>query len=140
MSEYDYLRGVPRQPDPKQNMLDKLSELAITNKELAEQYYGSLVNAGMLPPLVRTIQPKQSPPMDPLELICARLRLPSMMPGTRITLPNINHISIYLQGTDVAIVFLVKGKTPTIIEDDPGLFPSDSLITQLRLLMADPAK
>ena len=136
MSDYDYLRGGPRP-----SILDKLSGLAEKNKELiAKHYYGHLVQTGS-PPDIGTIVNKRDEPMDPLELIVARLRLPNLMPGIRnVSLPNIDHISTYTKGTDVAIVFIVKGAVPVTIQDDPALFPSDSLITQLRLLMADPAK
>lgn len=34
-----------------------------------------------------------------------------------------------------AIVFVVQGGEPTTIEDDAGLFPSDALVSKLRLLL-----
>ncbi len=36
---------------------------------------------------------------------------------------------------EVAFVFLVNKGKPVVLEDDPNMFPSDKLITELRLLI-----
>lgn len=67
--------------------------------------------------------------MHPIGMISMRMRIPN---GERFPLP---HIDAYVT-KDVAVVFTIdKSNRPVIIEDDPGLFPSDTLITQLRLLI-----
>lgn len=44
------------------------------------------------------------------------------------------HLSIHTSAA-LAIVFIVHKGQPVVLEDDPGLFPSDDLITKLRLLL-----
>lgn len=44
-----------------------------------------------------------------------------------------DHLSIHL-GAEKAIIFVVTRGDPVTIEDDAGLFPSDALITQLKML------
>lgn len=67
--------------------------------------------------------------MHPIGMISMRLHFKS---GDRFPLP---HIDAYVT-KDVAVVFAIdKSNRPVIIEDDPALFPSDTLITQLRLLI-----
>jgi hypothetical protein len=71
----------------------------------------------------------KKPMDDPLQMIAMRMRWTS---GMLFPLP---HISAYVKG-NVAIVFVVnKENKPVCLEDDAELFPSDSLITQLRLLV-----
>lgn len=76
--------------------------------------------------------PNILPPMSEamlMKLLTMRLRIGE---GERIPF---NHLSIYASNNK-AIVFVVgKDEKPLTLEDDPDLFPSDVLITQLRLLM-----
>jgi hypothetical protein len=68
-----------------------------------------------------------------LELIHMRMHRERLAPGTQIV-PDFSFIAPYKNG-DTVVVFLVHDKKPTYIEDDWGLFPSDALITKLRLLL-----
>ena len=68
-----------------------------------------------------------------LELIHMRMHRERLAPGTMMT-PDFSFIAPYKNG-DTVVVFLVHDKKPTYIEDDWGLFPSDALITKLRLLL-----
>ena len=113
------------------SILDKLAGVSDQNKKALYDY---MVQTGVLSPEMFGANKKVIPPMDPLQLIAARLRLP-MEQGMRMEWPNLDHINVYTKGADTAIVFIVKGGKPVCIEDDPSLFPSDNLITQLRLLM-----
>ena len=88
----------------------------------------------MVIPTTGPVKPPSTLPMDPLQLIAARLRLP-MEQGMLIKFPGLDHIHVHTKGVDTAIVFIVKDGKPVTVEDDPSLFPSDNLITQLRLLM-----
>ena len=63
-----------------------------------------------------------------MRMIMMRLRITEAS-----TLP-FQHISTGLGG-DHVFVFIVKGGEPITLKDDVALFPSDTLITQLRLLM-----
>lgn len=65
----------------------------------------------------------------PIDMIAMRLRL---TPGQRFPMKDIHAYT----DSGVAYVFVVNtdGKY-VVIEDDPDLFPSDKLITQLRLLI-----
>lgn len=66
--------------------------------------------------------------MDPMQLLYGRLRIRM---GEQIPA---KHVSLYVSG-EQAVVFLVAndGKV-AVLEDDPALFPSDKLITEIRLL------
>lgn len=44
-----------------------------------------------------------------------------------------DHIDTAL-GKDKVFVFILQGDSPAVLEDDAALFPSDTLITQLRLI------
>ena len=110
------------------NIFDKLQGVSDQNKKALYDY---MVGTGVLGSVVNK---RVTPIMDPLQLIAARLRLP-MEPGLRLEFPNLDHIHVYTKGVDTAIVFLVIKGEPVTIVDDPSLFPSDNLITQLRLLM-----
>lgn len=69
--------------------------------------------------------------MEPIQMIAMRMNR-KVKPGEMwFKLP---HISAFVNDK-VAIVFVVnKDNEPVSIVDDPDLFPSDMLITQLRLL------
>lgn len=74
--------------------------------------------------VARTVEEKA------IMLLYGRLRLQE---GERFPLP---HLSLYIT-SEKAVVFLIdKNDSPLIIEDDPALFPSDALVTQIRLLIA----
>ena len=64
---------------------------------------------------------------DPLQMIAMRLRTPEGMST------GFQHISVCERPGKV-FVFVVAKDQPTIIEDDPILFPSDTLIAALHLL------
>lgn len=79
----------------------------------------------------RPAYPRQEASFEihPVGMISMRLHLTE---GAKFPLP---HIDAYICN-GVAIVFVItKDFKPIIIEDDPALFPSDTLITQLRLLI-----
>lgn len=126
--------------DATDSLLDKLGELAKKDGLDAKQYYEYFRQTGVIPSsILAAPTPKPpSPTMPPLQLLAARLRLDALPVGTKVTWPNLDYLEGYIKN-DVAIIFIVKGGKPLTIEDDPGLFPSDALVTQLRLLMADPA-
>jgi hypothetical protein len=63
-----------------------------------------------------------------MRMIMMRLRI------TEASTIPFQHISTGLGG-DHVFVFIVKGGEPITLRDDVALFPSDTLITQLRLLM-----
>lgn len=65
---------------------------------------------------------------NPMQLLFGRMR------WDKYIAPPLEHISMYVTPSS-AIVFVVKNGVPTTIEDDPNMFPSDTLITQLRLLI-----
>lgn len=62
-----------------------------------------------------------------LRMLNMRMRVPegSMLPFDHITVAKAD---------DKVFIFLVKNGKPALLEDDEALFPSDQLITQLRLL------
>lgn len=61
-------------------------------------------------------------------LLCGRLKIKE---GDQIPF---NFIEMYVTD-EVAFVFVVNGKEHVTLEDDPNMFPSDKLITELRLLI-----
>lgn len=61
------------------------------------------------------------------KMITMRLHMPE---GADLAL---DHLSTAL-GDDVVFVFVVQNNKPVVLEDEKGLFPSDVLVTQLRLL------
>lgn len=62
------------------------------------------------------------------QLMAMRLRVPE---GNRFPA---DHLSLHVTDKK-AFVFLVNKGQATTLEDDPDLFPSDQLITQIRLLI-----
>lgn len=64
---------------------------------------------------------------DPLQMIAMRMKIAQ---GEAFPF---DHISAF-SNDKVAVVLVVKGSQVTTIEDDAGLFPSDTLITKLLLL------
>lgn len=73
----------------------------------------------------------QRAPMTPLQMINMRL-FRGTKEGQKV-LP-FQYIDAYVD-EKTAVVFMVIKDKPVTIEDDVGLFPSDNLITQLRLLI-----
>jgi hypothetical protein len=77
------------------------------------------------------VRPYESDPSaNLLRMIGMRLRLHE---GPVAMFP-FNHIDAYRISEERVVVFVVHKETPVLIEDDGALFPSDALITQLRLL------
>lgn len=72
-----------------------------------------------------------TPVWSPVQMIWARL-LGVGRPSTGVE-HNFQHLSAHI-GSDKAFVFVVHNEQAVVLEDDPGLFPSDRLITQLRAL------
>lgn len=60
-------------------------------------------------------------------MIAMRLRIPE---GERMPFDDI-HTSL---GKEKIFVFILQNDKPVVLEDDIGLFPSDALVTQLRLI------
>ena len=75
-----------------------------------------------------TIKNMRNPPVEPLQMIAMRLRISQ---GMRLPFEFIQaHMA-----KEVAFVFVVnKDSKAVILEDELDLFPSDKLITQLRML------
>jgi hypothetical protein len=71
----------------------------------------------------------------PLEMITMRLHIHTDE-GMLLTIPGLNWIDAYVTDTK-AVVFVVDKNEKTVMleEADPLLFPSDTLISQLRLIM-----
>ena len=67
-------------------------------------------------------------PLGLVDLIAMRLRIPP-----NATMP-FEFIEAHRIDEDRVVVFLVHNQQPLMIEDDGSLFPSDTLVTQLRLL------
>lgn len=65
---------------------------------------------------------------SPMAMIAMRLRLPE---GHKF---NVDHIHAFLD-KEKAFVFIVNKGQSVTIEDEVDLFPSDALITQLRLII-----
>lgn len=66
--------------------------------------------------------------VDRMRMIAFRLRL-----GYRDQ-PPFDYVATH-KGDEKVFVFVVSGNTPVILEDDLAMFPSDTLVTQLRLMM-----
>jgi len=82
---------------------------------------------------------RQWPTVDPASVFEAR-SVPSLseMLATRLRLPRMaefpfQHISL-AETSEKVLVFVVQNDAYVVLEDGKDLFPSDALITQLRLL------
>lgn len=64
-----------------------------------------------------------------MRLLMMRLRVPE---GHIFPLP---HVSLYVNSKKAYVFGVNKNEEPFTLEDDPELFPSDLLITQLRLII-----
>jgi hypothetical protein len=71
--------------------------------------------------------------IDPLQLLVMRLRR-NYNPGEIIDWAPLEHIHVYV-GEVKAFVMFVKDDTATTLEDDANLYPSDTLLAQLKLVM-----
>ena len=71
--------------------------------------------------------------IDPLQLLVMRLRR-NYNPGKIIDWAPLEHIHVYV-GDVKAFVMFVKDDTSTTLEDDANLYPSDTLLAQLKLVM-----
>lgn len=135
MSNYDYLRT-----GPSSKSTPSMAEMA--NEREKQELYDYLTKTGhpSAAHVLGSIVNKREMRMNPMQLIMARLRLP-IMEGMQLRLPGVDDAHCYCEDGKAAIVFIVKDGKPVVIEDDPHLFPSDSLITQLRLLIgSNPAR
>ena len=81
------------------------------------------------------------PPMyaSPLQMLQMRMRWgqfagPFIQQGALVEPSPFNHIEVY-QGAKDFIIFIVKDGDPVVIRDTHELFPSDTLITQLRMMV-----
>lgn len=110
-SDLDLNTLQPRRVSAGSPMLSSLNAWAAQNRPYPEPHYG-----------------------DPLSSDLSRMR----MIGMRMRLPEggsfpFQHISTAL-GDEKVFVFIVQDNTAVIIEDDRYLFPSDTLVAQLRLI------
>lgn len=77
--------------------------------------------------------------VSPMSMICMRMKWGMFSdPGpdsAGFMMPQVpfEHISVHLT-KEVAIVFIVSKGEPVTIKDDANIFPSDALVTQLRML------
>lgn len=76
----------------------------------------------------KTASPNSLGEAGAYKLLAMRMRVPE---GSKLPF---EHLSMHVTDT-AAFVFLVTKGKPVTIEDDASLFPSDQLITQLRLLI-----
>ena len=81
------------------------------------------------------------PPMyaSPLQMLQMRMRWgqfagPFIQQGALVEPSPFHHIEVY-QGVKDFIIFIVKDGDPVVIRDTHELFPSDTLITQLRMMV-----
>lgn len=101
--------------------------------------YGPAGVTGMM-----TSWPQQTPPPIKTEdsilfdMLCSRMRWdqqPDLInPPFTIRAPKFQKICVHKLNPDTVVVFVVAGGKPIVIEDGAALFPSDTLVTQLRLL------
>lgn len=67
---------------------------------------------------------------DPMKMLSMRMRWHNMIRAP------FEHISVYYNpGHPTAYVFIIHKGEPVTLTDDTTMFPSDQLITQLRLLL-----
>lgn len=93
--------------------------------------------AGAFPLVHTTPSVFSRPPFDPptdfnddnerLKMICMRMRFAAR------TLIPFQHLSTAKCG-DKVFIFVVQNDQPVVLEDETSMFPSDQLITQLRLI------
>ena len=73
--------------------------------------------------------------VSPMSMLCMRMQwgpYSRVEPSELSTLP-FEHVGVHL-GENKAIIFVVTKGEPVTITDDKALFPSDALVTQLRML------
>lgn len=76
--------------------------------------------------------------VGPLQMLQMRMRWgrysgPYLQQGTYVEPSPFDHLDVF-QGKKDFIVFIIKDGDPVIIRDSHELFPSDTLITQLKLI------
>lgn len=77
--------------------------------------------------------------IGPLQMLQIRMRWgqfagPFIQQGALVEPSPFHHIEVY-QGVKDFIIFIVKDGDPVVIRDTHELFPSDTLITQLRMMV-----
>lgn len=108
-------------------LIDKLGMLAAKNREFYEDAMTSSIfkSQGPAGALGGLPGAKQARPMAPMDVLKGRLRINGF---------PFEHISHHINDK-MAVLFIVKSDKIVTLEDDPHLFPSDNLVTQLRMLM-----
>lgn len=115
--------------DPKMTPLwaggipGKLTSVSIDNHTIDAEVFPRITTSDHKP---RTPNPMETN-SGRMEMLAMRLRIP--INGAW----GFDHISTAL-GKDKVFVFIVQNDRAVALEDDASLFPSDTLVTQLRLL------
>lgn len=129
---------------PEQMMQRQMREQAMDALKYAmsPQIRANPIDWSMIPNALGagTVLARQAPSLPSwstsklLELIHMRMhRDRPRDPGMELV-PDFDFIAPY-KNKETVVVFLVHNGQPTYIEDEWGLFPSDTLITKLRLLL-----
>jgi len=71
--------------------------------------------------------------VEPLQLLVMRLRR-DYNPGAIMDWSPLEHINIYV-GDTKAYITIVKDDAAVVLEDDANLYPSDTLLAQLKTIM-----
>lgn len=102
-------------------------DMVAQNQSGLANTYRSMQTNTVTSPLAGQLSIRTDPQRRLLDMIGMRLRLED---GERLPF---DFISAYEDGATV-YVFTVTNNKPAIFEDDGSMFPSDTLITQLRLI------
>jgi len=100
----------------------------IFSDHMKKQLSNMISNSAPYPVYPASFKDDTDGKITPEAMIYMRLRF---APGMKIPL---DFLRAYVTD-EVACVFIMVNNKPVVLEDDPSLFPSDSLITQLRLLI-----
>lgn len=110
---------------------EEMYKRQIEQAMLGDHYLNSLGQAQVYPGQIRRTSVEDAYNMtdehERMRMLGMRLRVPQ---GAELPF---EHISTALSGETV-FVFVLSGGKPAILEDGADLFPSDTLITQLRLI------
>jgi hypothetical protein len=71
--------------------------------------------------------------VSPMQLLVMRLRR-DYNPGATMDWSPLEHIEVYV-GDTKAYITIVKDDAALVLEDDANLFPSDTLLAQLKTIM-----
>lgn len=75
------------------------------------------------------IQAQENTRLNPSPRVALEMRLRKVLESG-----NVEYVDIHRSG-DKVFVFVITGGKPVVIEDDWDLFPSDTLVTQMRVLI-----